>query len=267
MCLLPKLTGKRVIVTVHGLDHQRAKWGRLASAYIKRGEACAVRHADEIIVLSRNTEQYFRRVYQRETRYLPNGICPAAKVPAQEIRSRWGLHEEAYILFLGRLVPEKGLSILIDAFRQVDTDKKLVIAGSASDTEAFVQDLRRQADGDGRILFTGEVHGVIKEELYSNAYCYVLPSDLEGMPISLLEALSYGCCCLTSDIPECLELTRGYGASFRAGDAESLRAELQALCNDTDRVRQYREAAKDFPLEDYDWDNITRKTIEFYYGK
>lgn len=107
---------------------------------------------------------------------------------------------------MGRLVPEKGIHYLIEDFRNVNTERKLVIAGGASDTDDYVQQLKTVAEGDNRILFTGFVQGKNLEELYSNAYIYVPPSDMEGMPLSLLEAMSYGNYCLVSDIPECSEV-------------------------------------------------------------
>lgn len=137
MCWLPKLLGKRIIVTVHGLDHQRAKWGKLASTYIMMGEKNAVKYADEIIVLSRSVQEYFQRTYGRKTQFIPNGVDRPVSCEADLIKERFGLAKDDYVLFLGRLVPEKGLSYLLEAWKEVKTDKKLVIAGGSSDTKAF----------------------------------------------------------------------------------------------------------------------------------
>lgn len=122
------------------------------------------------------------------------------------ITEKYGLTKDSYILFLGRLVPEKGIRYLIEAFKDVQTDKKLIIAGGSSDTDEFANELKELAKGDERIIFTGFVQGQELEELYSNAYIYTLPSDLEGMPLSLLEAMSYGNCCIVSNISECTEV-------------------------------------------------------------
>lgn len=264
MLWLPKLFGKRCIATIHGLDHQRAKWGRFASAYILLGEKCAARFADEIIVLSRGVQNYFRETYGRETVLIPNGVTRPEIREAEEITSRFGLKKDDYILYLGRLVPEKGISYLIDAFRGVDTHKKLVIAGGSSDTDAFAAQLREQAQGDDRILFTGFVQGRTLEELYSNAYCYVLPSDLEGMPLSLLEAMSYGNCCVTSDIEECAAVMEDHGLTFPRGDTTALAALLQKLCEQPEQVETYRKTAADFILQKYNWDDVTQRTLELY---
>lgn len=264
LCWLPRLMGKRVIVTVHGLDHQRAKWGKLAVAYIVMGEHNAVRFAHEIIVLSRGVQDYFRKKYGRETVFIPNGVTRKPNRPADLITKRFGLEKDGYILFLGRIVPEKGITYLINAFKQVKTDKKLVIAGGSSDTEEFLSRLAEHAKGDSRILFTGFVQGRTKHELYSNAYVYTLPSDLEGMPLSLLEAMSYGNCCLTSDIAECTEVMEDKALSFRKGDVEDLREKLQMLCDRPDLVERYKADASDFICEKYQWEKVVDETLRLY---
>lgn len=265
MCFLPKLFGKRVIVTVHGLDWQREKWkGGPGAAYIRLGEKMAVRFADEIIVLSQDTWKYFHTCYKRDTHYIPNGITRPEIRPPREITAKFGLEKEGYLLFLGRLVPEKGVDDLIGAFGKVKTSKHLVIAGASSDTDAYAAALQAMAAGDERILFTGFVEGTLLEELLSNAYLYVLPSHLEGMPMSLLEAMSYGNCCLLSDIPACRETARDRAVYFPAGDREALANCLQKLCDGEELVKRYREGISDYVCSKYDWDEITRKTLELY---
>lgn len=267
MMWLPKLFGKRCIATVHGLDHQRAKWGRLASRYILSGEKCAVRCADEIIVLSENVKKYFSETYGRETVFIPNGIDRPIKAEADEIQRLYGLKKDDYVLFLGRLVPEKGIHELIEAYRQLHTDKRLVIAGGASDSSDYAEKLTELAAKDPRIFFTGFVQGKTLEELYSNAYLYVLPSHLEGMPLSLLEAMSYGNCCLTSDIPECAGVMGDHGVTFRRGDVEDLRAKLQSLCDAPQQVKKLQETAADHVCAQYDWEEITTRTIQLYQNR
>ena len=264
MLWLPKLFGKRCIATVHGLDHQRAKWGRFAKSYIMLGEKCAVKFADEIIVLSRGVQQYFMDTYGRRTVLIPNGVFKPEKKEAKEITARFGLQKDGYILFLGRLVPEKGISYLIEAFKNVHTEKKLVIAGGSSDTDTYAKELKAQASGDERILFTGFVQGRLLEELYSNAYVYVLPSDLEGMPLSLLEAMSYGNCCVTSDIEECASVTEEHGLTFSKGNVQALCAVLQQLCDAPETVKHYQQTASDYITGKYNWDDVTERTLELY---
>lgn len=264
MLWLPKLFGKRCIATIHGLDHRRAKWGALARTYIMLGEKCAAKYADEIIVLSQSVQDYFREVYNRETVLIPNGVEPGECRGAEQITRRFGLTSRGYLLFLGRIVPEKGLRYLVEAYRQVETSMPLVIAGGSSDTESFLQELKELAGPDDRIRFVGFVQGQLLQELYSNAYLYVLPSDLEGMPLSLLEAMSFGNCCLTSDIPECAQVIEDHGVTFRQGDTEDLRDKLQLLCRDTERVEEYRREAAAFICGKYNWDEVTAQTLALY---
>lgn len=191
----------------YGVDWQREKWqSGFGSKFIRQGEKNAVKYADEIIVLSKGVQDYFKETYGRETHFIPNGVNRPQIRKANLITEKFGLKKDSYILFLGRLVPEKGIRYLVEAFKNVKTDKKLVIAGGSSDTDPFMEELKGLAKDDERILFTGFVQGAMLDELYSNAYIYTLPSDLEGMPLSLLEAMSYGNCCLVSDIPECAEV-------------------------------------------------------------
>ena len=264
LCWLPRLLGKKVVVTVHGLDHQRQKWGKFASAYIMLGEKAAVRHAHSIIVLSKGVQAYFREKYGRETVLIPNGIDPAEPRPACEITKQFGLGFREYILFLGRLVPEKGIHYLIEAYRQLSTDKKLVIVGGTSDTDDYVRQLYAMAGDSPSILFTGFQQGLVLEELYSNAYLYVLPSDLEGMPLTLLEAMNYGCCCVTSDIGECADVMDGCGFTFPRGNVESLRDTLQDLCNHPEKAEAHRLEARKTVSSKYTWQEITTQTDELY---
>lgn len=265
MLWIPKLFGKRCVATVHGLDHQRAKWGKFASFYIFAGEKCAVKFADEIIVLSENTQKYFEDTYSRKTVFIPNGVSKNALKPAEEITERFGLEKDGYILYLGRLVPEKGIHYLIEAFKEIDTDKKLVIAGGASDSTEYADELKKSACDN--IIFTDFVKGGLLEELYSNAYIYVLPSDLEGMPLSLLEAMSYGNCCVTSDIHECKSVIGECGVTFKKGDVGDLKEKLQRLLNDSEAVEKYKSVSSDYVCNRFNWDEVTRRTLELYYGE
>lgn len=261
---LPKLFGKKCITTVHGLDHQRSKWGKFAKAYILLGEKCAVRWADEIIVLSRAAQDYFKSVYGRETKLIYNGLPQMTDQPAELITEKYGLNRGDYILYLGRITPEKGVHYLIDAFRQSQPDKKLVIAGGASNTDAYFEQLRNQAKDLDNVIFTGFVQGRMLEELYSNAYIYVLPSDLEGMPLSLLEALSHNNCCLVSDIPENRDVVGDCGVTFKKGDARDLAAKIAMLANDEKLVISYRDAVRESLGTRNSWDDVVAQTLNVY---
>ena len=222
MCFLPKMLGKRVVVTIHGLDWARSKWGWFSGKYIKWGEKQAVKYADKIIVLNKSTQDYFREIYGRETVYIPN----------------------------------------IEAWKGINTDKKLVITGGSSDTDAYLEELKK--DCPDNVLFTGFQQGIVLEELYSNSYVYVLPSDLEGMPLSLLEAMSYGNCCVVSDISENKSVVGEYALTFQKSNAYDLREMLQNLLYDANLVSEYRKSTSDYVCEKYKWDSVVERTLEIY---
>lgn len=263
---LAKHAGIRTVATIHGLDWQRAKWGKLASIYIKMGEKTAATKSDGLIVLSEGVRRYFMEAYGREAVFIPNGVDAKESLPASVINEKWNLERDSYLLYLGRLVPEKRPELLIEAFKTLDTNKRLVIAGGSSDTSAYEKELRAAAQGDNRIVFTGFVTGEPLAELYSNCYAYVLPSDVEGMPMSLLEAMAYGRCCVTSDIPECADVLAGNGVTFEKGSADSLRAALRDLLADSDRGRVLGAAAKAHVEKTYNWDSVVERTLAVYGG-
>ena len=265
---LPKMFGKRVVVTIHGVDWQREKWqSGFGSKFIRQGEKNAVKYADEIIVLSKGVQDYFKETYGRETHFIPNGVNRPQIREANLITDKFELKKDSYILFLGRLVPEKGIRYLVEAFKNVKTDKKLVIAGGSSDTDSFMEELKELAKDDNRILFTGFVQGAMLDELYSNAYIYTLPSDLEGMPLSLLEAMSYGNCCLVSDIPECAEVVEDKALIFKKADVQDLQEKLQDACDHPEMVMKMKKQAADFICEKYNWDEVVKETMKLYRRK
>lgn len=255
-------SSKRVIATIHGLDWQRAKWGGFATKYIKFGEKMAAKYADEIIVLSENVQSYFKKKHKRDTYFIPNGVNKPEMIKVNIIKKKYKLKKDSYFLFLGRVVPEKGVHYLIDAYQQIETDKKLVIAGAASDTDSYYKQLKDKAKDNESIIFTGFVQGKELEELYSNAYVYILPSDLEGMPLSLLEAMSYGNCCLTSDIPECATVIGDKGVTFKKSQVIDLAKKLRELSNN--KVEKYKEESQSYILKRYNWDDVVDTTLNLY---
>ena len=161
-------------------------------------------------------------------------------------------------------MPEKGIHYLIEAYKQIHTDYPLVIAGGSSDTDEYFGELKKLSEDNKNIIFTDFVQGKELEELYSNAYVYVLPSDLEGMPLSLLEAMSYGNCCLVSDIPECAEVVEDKAFTFTHSNVESLKEKLDFILGNQELVAAYRQAAKDYILKKYNWDDVVKKTVKLY---
>lgn len=269
---LPRLTGRKVVVTVHGLDYRRAKWGGLASAVLKAGAWTAIHCPAATIVVSRTLQEYYRESAGKESVWIPNGVNSPPR-PALDGLKRFGLEKGRYILSLGRLVPEKGLHYLIPAYMALNAEEKLVVAGGGGPEDGYERRLRALAGKDARVIFTGPLYGRDKDEAFANAKCFVLPSDLEGMPIAMLEAMSYGCPVLASDIPECLEVFSGRDSPpdapvarfFRAGDVSDLRNALAGLLRDGD-LPALGENARGFVLNAYRWDDITESTLAVYAG-
>ena len=264
MLWIPKIFGIRCVATIHGLDWQRAKWGNFATKVLKFGEKMAVKYADEIIVLSENMKEYFEKEYDRKTVYIPNGIVKPERKEAELITKNWNLEKDSYILFLARIVPEKGVHYLIEAYKKLNTDKKLVIAGGSSHSSEYYKELKQMAADYENIIFTDFVGGQVLEELFSNAYCFVLPSDIEGMAIGLLEAMSYGNCCLVSDIKENVEVVEDFAEHFEHSSVDSLEEHLERLLNNPDIVRQYKKQASDYICEKYSWDKVVDETLKLY---
>ena len=262
---IPKLFGKKCVATVHGLDWQREKWGSgFASKYIKFGEKMLAKYADEIIVLSQSAYDYFKETYNREAVIIHNGINRPKRKEAELITQKYGLKKDEYITVVSRLTAEKGIHYLIEAFGKIKTDKKLVIAGDTSDTDDYVKMLKEKAEGNPDIIFTGFVSGDILSEIYSNAYMTVLPSDLEGMSLSLLESLAYRNLMLCSDIYENTSVAEDKAVYFKKGNIEDLAEKLQSLCDDNILVEKLRDGADEFILNKYSWQDVAKSTCELY---
>ncbi len=259
-----KLFRKNTVVTIHGLDWQRAKWGGFATKYLLFCEKRAAKNAGKIIVLTKSIQEYFEKTYARKTICIPNGIEKVKPEKCSLINERYGIEKDGYILFLGRIVPEKGIEYLINAYMKLDTDKKLVIAGGSSHTDDYMKKIQMMAEKDERIIMTGFVQGKLLEELYSNAYIFVQPSDVEGMPISLLEAMSYGNCCVVSDIRENVETVEDKAIAFEKGNENDLRRALTELLEDSQKVKSYKENAGEYVVQKYNWDNVTMQTLAVY---
>lgn len=262
---VPKLFGKKVVVTVHGLDWQRAKWkSGFGSKFIRAGEKNAVRFADSIIVLSKGVQQYFLDTYGRETVYIPNGVT-VEYTDHQEYIRKHELTEGDYILYVGRIVPEKCVLELVKAFKKVKTNKKLVIVGGSSDSSDYASEVAREAKGDKRIILVGFIDNEAElSDLYDNAYLYVLPSTIEGMPLTLLEAMSHGCACLTSDIRECVDVLRKHGDTFQVGDTADLMRKLQAICDREELVDKMKEGVQEHARKHFSWDSAVNATLTVY---
>ena len=278
MLPLAKVFRKKCIATIHGLDWQRSKWGGFATKFLLFGERMAAEHADKVIVLSESVKKYFQDAYNRETIVIPNGIDKPEYQEPQIITYKYGVHGQDYLLFLARLVPEKGVHTLLEAYEKSGIKLPLLIVGGSSHSSEYCQEIEsmvKQINDDAgrnktdqKVILTGFVQGRELEELYSNALFYILPSEIEGMPLSLLEAMSYGNLCLTSDIRENTDVTEEYGFSFKTGDVDDLAEKLIELCESIDMIRSSekytRENIQKFILKKYNWDDVTKRTLVCY---
>ena len=264
--------GKKTVATIHGLDWRQGKWGGGASRYLLFGEKTAAKCSDALIVLSESTKKYFMERYGRASIFIPNGVEQGTVREPKLIR-KYGISGRDYILFLARITPVKRLEYLLDAFSGLKTDKKLIVAGAMEPSTPYIASIREKASRDERVKLIGFVEGAELEELFSNCYLYVLPSDVEGMPISLLEAISYRARVLVSDIPENTEVLLGYGNTFEKGNAESLKArlayalehpELYGQDFKPEQTEAQTEEQVDTILSGHDWDAVTWQTLKLY---
>ena len=258
------LARRRTVVTVHGLDWQREKWGPLARGVLRLGEWASATLPNRTIVVSQALAEHYRRTHHREVTYIPNGIAPpTARRPAR--LGELGV-DRPFVLFVARLVPEKGCHLLVEAWRDLPGDLRsafqLVVAGDAGFTHGYAERLRR--DAPPGVVFAGYVHGDLLESLYATAAVMVLPSTLEGLSISLLEAMGCGRCCLVSDIPPNVEAAGGHAALFASGDAADLRRALVGLLRDEPRRRELGQAAAAHARANYDWDRVAAQTAALY---
>jgi glycosyltransferase involved in cell wall biosynthesis len=262
--MLPRLMGKKTVTTVHGLDWQREKWGAFAQGFLRFCEKPAARFPNKCIVVSKTLREYFAERHGLETVFIPNGtLMPELKRP-DKLR-KLGLAEGRYILFVGRIVPEKGCHYLVEAFNQLDTDAKLVMVGGSSFSDGYVDTVKRLAEGNDRILFLDYVYGDLLDELWSNAYFVVQPSVLEGLSIALLEALSFGKCVVVSDIPENMEVVEDCAISFRSRDVTDLRDKMDQLLHDPTLVGSFEERCRRLIEENYSWEVVVSALEALYH--
>lgn len=259
---IPRILGAKTAVTVQGLDWQRKKWGRLASAVLRLGERASVKFPDATMVVSRTLRTRYEDTQGSETFYVPNGGLLRERREPKTILE-WGLHPGRYVLFLGRFSPEKGCHLLVDAFEQLETDVKLVMAGASSYCDDYSRQLRTHASD--RIRMLDWVSGEKLDELLTNAMIFVLPSDLEGLSLALLDAMGAGLCVLTSDVPENREVVDGAGFTFKRGDAGDLAERLKFLIANPAVREAAGKSAKRRIREQYLWDKIALDIEKVYF--
>jgi glycosyltransferase involved in cell wall biosynthesis len=262
-CFIPRILGKKVVVQGHGLEWKRSRWGIAGRMFLKLAEIPSVMFPHALTVVSKEQQNYIKTKYGRKTYYIPTGVNPP-RIEKPDLINQYGLQGNDYILFVARLVREKGASHLIKAYKRLKTDLKLVIAGDAPYEVGYKSELYKLSAGNKNIIFTGFVSGKLLQELFSNSYLFVLPSEIEGLPTALLEAMSYGNCCLVSDIPENVEALNSLGYSFKNKNVDDLAEKLTYLINDKNAVSKVKHEAKQHVIDNYSWDAIAVQFERFY---
>ena len=252
-----------VVFTFHCQDYYHKKWGLFARWYLHFGESIGCRLADQTLVTSQELTAYAAARYDCQPQYIPSGINQPSLPAVREIR-RWGLEKNSYILSASRLVRHKGIHYLIQAFKDLPTDKQLVIAGEGAYTDDYVQELQTLAAEERRIVFTGNQSGTLLSELFANAYLFVQPSEYEGLSMGLLEAMSYGRPCLASDIPANREALGGLGFTFKNRDVDDLSRQLNYILTNPNACAVQGEALRVRARQEYNWDKVVTQIIGVY---
>ncbi len=266
---VPRLWRVPTVVTIHGLDWQRAKWKGLGSRVLRRAEVSIARHATEIIAISRDLQNHFLRQYALDIPYIPNGIERSAAADLDEgVLRTFDLTPQSFISYVGRLVPEKRIEDVIVAFRRVNTAYKLAIVGESGSKPGYMERLSRVAEGDSRIVFTGHQRGLALNTLYQRASAFVLASELEGLPMSLLEAMERGIPAVVSDIPphrELLGSIKGYDLFFPCKDIDTLASRFVRVVEHREHYTEVASLAQAFVRESYSWDVTADATERLFY--
>ncbi|TAK95175.1 glycosyltransferase [Patescibacteria group bacterium] len=258
-----------VIATFQCQDYFHQKWGWLAQAYLRFGERMTCTQTDRTIVVSQILKDYARVAYQCEAVCIPNGADVELTSKTQAL-GRWELKEKKYILSVGRLIRHKGIRYLIEAFKHLEDRSKipngfkLVIVGDGFHTDDYVDELKRLAGGRRNIVFTGTQNNGTLQQLFSHAYCFVQPSESEGLSLALLEAMAYGLAPIVSDIPENAQVVKESGIIFKSKDVADLEQKLASVINQPDETERLGQAAKRAAQEKYGWDTIVKQIMEVY---
>ena len=265
LSFLPRILKWRAktVVTFHSQDRYHKKWGKLAARFLQLGEWTACKFPHQTIAVSKTIKRLCKIEYKKEVKYIPNGVKIWEVEGSNEIK-KWGLETDNYILTVARFIRHKGLHWLIKAYKKLNTDKKLVLVGESPYPSEYKDYLIKLAKGDKDIIFTGYQTGKPLDQLFTNAYLYVHPSEAEGLSITILEAMSYGKTVLISDIPENLEAMGDYGRYFKTGDVNDLHNQLEKMLKSPDYIKKTGQRAKEFVGEEYGWEKITKEIVKLY---
>ncbi|MBN1586367.1 MAG: glycosyltransferase family 4 protein [Candidatus Omnitrophica bacterium] len=270
---LARLLGMKVVMTHHGPDYERKKWNWFAKTILRLGERLGVTCSNQVIAVSQAIGCSVRARFGRDLAVIPNGVVVSEPAHEEEVLKKYDLERGEYILAVGRLVPEKGFDELIESFERFATAgqsrvlrKKLVIVGDADHEDEYSRQLKKKSSRISGVVMTGFQTGKPLQELYSHAGLFVLPSYHEGLPITLLEALSYGSSCLVSDIPANREVGLENDRYFRPGDIGVMTRKLEQFVNEAPAGDGPRAKRIQQVVRDYDWGQIAARTLELYEG-
>lgn len=258
-----KLLGLKVVVTNHGPDYNRQKWGKSAKLMLRLGEYLGGRFADRVIVISSVIKKIIKQRCKRNSTIIYNGVPLPTLSKERDYIDKFDLISGKYVIAVARFVPEKGLDLLITAFQQIKTDFKLVIAGDADHETEYSKQLKQMIDNDENIIRTGYITGEPLNQLFTYAGLFVLPSFHEGLPIALLEAMSYGLSVLVSDIPANLEVDLPANRFFKCGDVNDLKEKLSYHLSKGISEKENLYFKKQIQQK-YNWDTIAKQTIAVY---
>jgi glycosyltransferase involved in cell wall biosynthesis len=265
LAVLPRLFGKKTVVSVRGLDWQRAKWGGFARRALQFGEWAAATFPSATAVVSKELERHYAAAHGKKVQCIPNAVMAAEQKPVGRLLEGWGLRGGDYLLFAGRISPEKGVDTLLAALKPLAPilrGRKLLIAGGGSFTDAYIAEMKALASADA--IFLGRVGREEMAELYSNCLAFILPSAMEGLSVALLEAVSYGLPIVTTDIAENREVVGDAALFFPYGDAEALAARLRRLLEEPDCAAELREKSRARAAAQPGWDEVAELTEDFY---
>ena len=261
--LLPilKLFGKKFLVQIDGMDWTRKKWNPRVRRMFRWSMNLVNHWSKEVLTDNPTMLDWYRKTYHREIHILPHGANTPEREGTAEL-AKHGLEPNGYYLFIGRLIPEKGVHYLIDAYCNVDTQKPLVIVGGSEYTTEYVH--RLQECGDDRVRFLGYIYGEGSRQLISNCYVYVQPSEVEGTSPVLLTAMGYGKCVVVNGIPENLYTIGDAGLHFDMNSVDDLAEKIQMLDGKPELVASYGERARSRVIEHFNWDRIAEDTLEIF---
>jgi len=268
-CFLPRIFKKKVVVTFHGLDWKREKWGAFSKIILKLGEYTALRFSHKVIVVSKTMQKYYKNKFYRDTFYISNGIDALNDkdfFPTRSLKEKFNLEKNSYILFVSKLSPEKGAHFLISAFKQLKTDLKLVIAGGSRHSDKYITRLKEESINNSKIIFTDLVVGDELKQLYSDAYLFVQPSTIEGMAFTMLEAMNFSKCILCSDIDENKAVVDTCGITFKNKNIQDLKNKIQFLLQQPTLVAELGQKARYRVCIEYNWEHVINEMAKLLNG-